>query len=363
VGLYPGKWESAPRLGWGRWPIGSNGLIGDAVRARSRLVLVCVGCALPILWAWQVLLVWNIPDEDLQDPWGDAVTYLAAGERLNDGHALYSLSVVDRRVLMMETYTAPLLSPPPIAAIWRPLAAIPFGMAIWVGACWVALLGTIGYLVMRLGLPAAVVVAALSWPIGEQLAAANVSAFFPGLLLLAWLKRDGARWGAMLGAMAALKLAPGVMVGWWVGRHRGSGVLAFLAGAASLGLVGLVGAGIHAYIAYASIPGTTEPSSLSVAGRLGASWFPYLAITLGGLMAAALGRFPRLSFSVAYLAMLVGTPAVYVADFGLLIGFLIPFVRRSEDESVALLIRERSDGEGVRPRFRWNLQPPGLRGS
>jgi hypothetical protein len=225
------------------------------------------------------------------------------------------------------------------------------------------LLGTIGYLVMRLGLPAAVVVAALSWPIGEQLAAANVSAFFPGLVLFAWLKRNEARWGTLLGAMAALKLAPGVMAGWWVGRHHGSGAMAVLAGAVFLGIVGLVGAGIHSYIAYASIPGTTEPSSLSVAGRLGATWFPYVALTLGGVAAAALSRFPRLSFSVAYLALLVGTPAVYVADFGLLVGFLIPFVRRSEEESVALPMRGRSDGERVRFRFRWSRQLPGLRGS
>jgi hypothetical protein len=363
VGLYPGRWESESRLGWGRWPLRSNGLTDGALRVRPRLILALIACALPILWAWQVLLVWGIPDEDLQDPWGDAVTYLAAGERLNDGHALYALSSGDRPVFVMETYTAPLLSPPPIASIWRPLAAIPFGLMLWVGACWVALLGTIWYLAMRLGLPAVVVVAGLSWPIGEQLAASNVSAFFPGLLLLAWVKRDHSRWGAVLGGMAALKLAPGVMAGWWVGRHRGSGALAVLSGAIGLGLVGLVGAGIHSYLAYTSIPGTIEPSSLSVSGRLGASWFPYVAIVGGGLVAAALDRFPRLAFSVAYAAMLAGTPAVYVADFGLLIGFLIPFVSRSDEESVSLPLPQGSDGNGVRPRFRWSVQLRGLRGS
>jgi hypothetical protein len=363
VGLYPGRWESAPRVGFGRWEIGSSGLIGEAVRARSRLLLALIACALPVLWAWQVLLIWSVPDNSPHGPWGDAITYLAAGERLNDGHALYDLADGDRPVLILDTYSAPLLSPPPIAAIWRPLAAIPFGLAVWVGACWVALLGTIWYLVIRLGLPAAVVIAALSWPIGEQLAAANLSAFFPGLLLVSWLKRHDDRWGALLGAMAALKLAPGVMAGWWVGRHHGSGALAVLVGAAGLGLIGLVGAGIHSFVAYASIPGTTEPSSLSVAGRLGVSWLPYVAIPLGGLAAAALGRFPRLSFAVAYLALLVGTPAVYVADFGLLIGFLIPFVRGSNEASVAIPLRHRSDGERIRPRFRWNVQLPSLRGS
>ena len=57
---------------------------------RVRLTLAVISCVLPVLWAWQVLLVWNIPDDDLQDPWGDALTYLAAGERLNDSHLLYA---------------------------------------------------------------------------------------------------------------------------------------------------------------------------------------------------------------------------------------------------------------------------------
>ncbi len=105
---------------------------------RVRLTLAVISCVLPVLWAWQVLLVWNIPDDDLQDPWGDALTYLAAGERLNDSHLLYAWTSGDRPVFMMERFIAPLISPPPIAAIWRPLAAVPFGLPIWVGACWVA---------------------------------------------------------------------------------------------------------------------------------------------------------------------------------------------------------------------------------
>jgi hypothetical protein len=309
------------------------------------------------LWAWQVLLVWNIPDDNPHGPWGDAITYLAAGERLNDGHPLYSLTPGDRQVLILDTYTAPLLSPPPIAAIWRPLAAFPVGLAVWVGACWAALLGTIAYLVMRLGLPAAVVIAALSWPIGEQLAAANVSAFFPGLVMLSWHKRDDARWGAVLGMMAALKLAPAVMAGWWIGRHRLSGTLAILTGAISLGLVGLIGAGIHSFIAYAAIPGSTEPSSLSVAGRLEAPWLPYVVLGLGALAAATLVGYPRLSFTVAYIAMLAGTPAVYVADFGLLVGVLIPFLTRSDEAAT----EQRSEGERVRARSLLNGQFTGFR--
>jgi hypothetical protein len=316
-----------------------------------RIGLALIACALPVLWAWQVLLVWNIPDADLQDAWGDATTYLAAGERLNQGHDLYALTPGDRPVLILDNFTAPLLSPPPIAALWRPLAVVPFGLALWVGACWVALLATIWYLVIRLGLPATVVVAALSWPLGEQLAAANVSAFFPGLLLLVWLRRDTPRWGLVLGALAALKLAPAVMGGWWVGTHGRSGMSSVLSGAAALGVVGLIGAGVDAFRAYLAIPASTQPSSLSVAGLLGAPWFPYVGLAVGAVAAAGLRRYPRLAFSVAYVAMMLGNPAVYVATFGLLIGLLIPFV---SDEPRAVIEEPAASGDqGVGSRFAW----------
>jgi hypothetical protein len=366
VSVYPSNWGFMPR-GWWRWQRGpeppSEPIAGAARRLwipSKRSALALVACVLPVLWAWQVLLVWNEPDEDLQDPWGDAVTYLAAGERLNDGHALYELGANDRQVLILPSFTAPLLSPPPIAAIWRPLTIIPFGFAAWVAACWVALLATVWYLVSRLGLPAAVVVAALSWPLGEQLAAANVSAFFPGLFLLAWLRRGDARWGALLGAMAALKLAPAVMGGWWAGRHGAPGLLAVTAGAVGFGIAGFLGAGLESYLAYLSIPSTTEPSSLSVAGRLGASWFPYVALVVGALAAARLGRFPRMSYAVAYVAMLVGTPAVYVATFGLLIGLLVPLISLSPELEVPERAGPDSDHEGIRTRLAWSANLPSL---
>jgi hypothetical protein len=57
---------------------------------------------------------------------GDAFTYLAAGERLNAGHMLYALSPGDRPVDLNPPYwTVPLLSPPPIAVLFRAFAALP----------------------------------------------------------------------------------------------------------------------------------------------------------------------------------------------------------------------------------------------
>src|SRR5258708_7149291 len=73
------------------------------------------------------------------EPFDDATTYLAGGERLNAGHDLYKLAPGDRPVLIdTQFFTSPLVSPPLIGVVWRPLAAIPFGWQLWIAACWIA---------------------------------------------------------------------------------------------------------------------------------------------------------------------------------------------------------------------------------
>src|SRR5438105_1609964 len=52
----------------------------------------------------------------------DTGTYLGAGERLNAGHEVYSLKVGDRPIPLLWKY--PLLYPPLIAVLWRPLALL-----------------------------------------------------------------------------------------------------------------------------------------------------------------------------------------------------------------------------------------------
>jgi hypothetical protein len=113
----------------------------------------------------------------------DANTYLAAGERLNAGHELFRWQPGDRQVLFGDQFPAALLSPPPIAVLWRPLAAVPWGFDAWVVASWVALLGTIAYLVLKTGLPAVVLSLALSIVIGQQLIVANARPLFPAVLV------------------------------------------------------------------------------------------------------------------------------------------------------------------------------------
>ena len=73
----------------------------------------------------------------------DAYTYLAAGERLNAGNHLYELRPGDRWIWINPPFwTVPLLSPPLIGVLWRPLAALPSdsGLLLWQALT----IGTIG---------------------------------------------------------------------------------------------------------------------------------------------------------------------------------------------------------------------------
>lgn len=288
--------------------------------------MAIVVCGMALLFAREMIVTWGVQDADLLDPFNDASTYLAAGERLNEGHALYALEPGDRPVLLLDNYPVPLVSPPPIAAIWRPLAAIPFGLALWVAAAWATLLGTVAYLVMRIGLRAAVVAAALSFPIGEQLVAANLTAFFPGLLVLTWRYRVDPRAGVIIGALAALKLAPAVMGGWFVGMHRARAVAWMLAGGVALTLIGAIGAGGTAYVDYASVARSIPPYPMTLSGQTGIAWLSQGALISGTVFAALLWRTPRLSYAVAVATLVVGSPVLSLTTFTLLLAALAPLI-------------------------------------
>src|SRR5689334_15674768 len=69
------------------------------VRDRTRMILnialVVLAFAVPLVWVKANYDVYDIPG-NLMEPNIDAITYLAAGERLNDGHDLYKLQAGDR---------------------------------------------------------------------------------------------------------------------------------------------------------------------------------------------------------------------------------------------------------------------------
>src|SRR5205809_1594950 len=156
----------------------------------------------------------------------DAETYLAAGERLNAGHALYALAPGDRPILTNPAfYTYPLLSPPPIAVLWRALAALPagWGIGLWWLACIGSVVGTLGVVFRRLPVLAGLSVLLFAPFVAWELESGNVDGlFFAGIAatwLLALRRRDVAA-GALVGVMAGIKLWPVVLLLWFVGQSR-----------------------------------------------------------------------------------------------------------------------------------------------
>ena len=94
----------------------------------------------------------------------DTRTYLAAGERLNAGHALYALGPGDRWIWINPPYwTVPILYPPPIAVMWRPLAILPneWSIGIWTFVDTLLLGAAASWIVLRGSWTAAVAAAIL----------------------------------------------------------------------------------------------------------------------------------------------------------------------------------------------------------
>jgi hypothetical protein len=262
------------------------------------------------------------------EPFTDVTTYLAAGERLNAGHDLYRLQPGDRPVLQWPgLYTAPLLSPPPIAVLWRPLAAVDWGPIVWIVATWVVLWGAILFLVLRAGLWAVLLAVALSHAIGEQLAVGNANAFMPAVYLLLWRFRDRAWIGVLIAAAASVKLAPIAMAGWLIGTRRWAALAATAIAGAVIFVIGGLGAGFGSYVEYLGTLGGNTPTNLSLSGQLDIPWASYALLAGGTLLAIAIGRrYPTASWAVALLASVLGTPALYASGLVSLIALTAPLV-------------------------------------
>lgn len=289
------------------------------------VLLASIPCFLGIFVAVRYLGVMAEPGSSTR-PFTDAITYQAAGERLNSGHELYALGPGDRPVLIIvEISPSPLLSPPPIAVLWRPIAALPFGFALWVAACWAAVLGSTFYLVLRTGLLGAVFACALAPAIGEQLAAGNVASFFPLLLVVAWRHRGRPTAGVLIGLMISVKLAPATLGGWLVGSRQWSAVAAAVIAVAMVVLVSMLGSSPSAFADYVGIALATRPSPGSLSGLTGTAWLS-TAVLVGGATASMLvGRWPRASFVLAVIASILGTPALYGSGWVALLAIMAPF--------------------------------------
>lgn len=302
-------------------------------------VLLAVVLAAGVLWFLAYLEASKLGPERPQ-LFNDATTYLAAAERLNAGHELYALSEGDRPILTIPgVYEAPLLSPPPIAAFWRALAATPLGYPLWIAAAWLASFAAIAWVVLKAPFPGAPLALLLSYPFGEQIFGTNACAFYPLFYLLAWRYREHAWIGVLVAIMAAIKLAPIALAAWLLGTRRYRALAVTAGSIAVLFLVGGVGAGFDSYAEYlAMIPGV-GPSPMSLSGMTEIAWASYAAFALGIVVAVIVGRrSSAASYVVSVLAAVLGTPALYPGHLVSLVAIVAPLTDRARaqpDEAVA----------------------------
>lgn len=274
---------------------------------------------------------------------GDAFTYLAAGERLNDGHALYALSPGDRPVgLKPPFWTVPLLSPPPIAVLFRPLALLPndLGPYVWWAICIAAIVGTMVVMLWHRPILVGPVVMLLAIPIVYEIGVGNLNSLLIAGIVGAWVllvRGHDAAAGAVVAGMTALKLTPVVLAWWLITQRRWSGVRGFVAAGGIIGAISVVGAGLAAHIEYLGIIrqtssiGTSELSLAGIARNLGvesnvAALAPTIALLVGFVVMWVVRSRPGLAYAVAVVTMLVGSPVVNVNWFTVLLTALAPAI-------------------------------------
>lgn len=311
--------------------------VARAAPTRRALEIAVVGLALGVIAALLVVYFQRgfVP--------GDAFVYLGAGERLNAGHALYAITAGDRPMGMEPPFwTVPLLSPPPIAVLWRPLAALPseFGVYLWWALDIAAVALAIGLMIRRRPIAVGIAVLVLSIPIVYEIGVGNMNGLVLLGLVLTWratAQDDERTSGILTGLLAAFKLTPAVL-GWWLltaGRWRavrwaiGTGV-AVLA-------ISVLGAGLDAHIRYLGVIRDTAAVGsrpLSLAGMAAfvgvptaiANLLPTLTLIGGVIATALLRKRPGLAFIATIIAMVLGSPTVSINWFIYLLACLAPVV-------------------------------------
>lgn len=236
----------------------------------------------------------------------DAYTYFAAGRRLNAHHLLYQLSPGDIPIALHPPYwSVPLLSPPFMAVIWRPLALLSYQHAayIWLGLLVVAM-GWAAYQIFVVS-PLAVAVAAPG--LGFLLGSGNIHGFLFAALVALWLWR-GRTWPAvLLGVVTAAKVMPLVFLPWLISERKPRPLVGFLAALAVCGLIGILGAGLDATLQYPGIMLSSAPQPVSLSYLTHISWLSD-ALTLIGVAVTLVLR-GRRSFQMAVVTMVLFNPS------------------------------------------------------
>ena len=258
---------------------------------------------------------------------GDAYVYLGAGERLNAGHPLYSLSPGDRPIPIQPPFwTVPLVSPPLIAVIWRPLAALPgeAGVVIWWLASLLALGGSILYVVRRQPLAGGLALILLSIPVALEACLGNVNALLLAGAIATWHWRDRPWAGAIVGVMAAVKLWPAILGLWLLAGDRRRAVAVFAGTVVVSAVVSLVGAGWDNHVAYLSVGQGVHASAFSLTWLLGIPWLWIAGLGAGIVLVVVARKDPAWSFRIAVLTMVFGNPVANPNTYAQLLALLAP---------------------------------------
>lgn len=262
--------------------------------------------AWPQIAALGAFLFWSIVTSPLAG--ADAVTYYAAGERLNAGHALYVISPGDRPIPALPEYgMSPLLSPPLIAVLFRPLALLPIDVALvlWTATQFAVVGATVALLARSRGAAATAIL--LSLGLGLALVG-NVNTFMLAGAVVAWRCRHRPETGALVAVLAAVKLLPLALLGFLIAQRDHRHLMWFVAGTLIAGVVSLAGAGWEAHVAYLDVLRTAPPQPGALADITGVARLNTAIFVLGFVVASLLPS--AASFRVAVVAMVFGAPGM-----------------------------------------------------
>ena len=304
-------------------------------RKGAWLLVGYVTAAAGLLLTWYLFVTVIVPYALVGN---DGVTYLAAAERLNAGHQLYSLELGDRLVFGLGSPCCPypLMSPPPIAVLWRPLVLLGPEAALlvwdWINA--VAIIATVGLLLVRRPLTTGILIVVLSLPLAVETLLGNVNGLLLAGIATTWLLGRSGRYGAagaVIGLMAAVKIWPAILIVWFITQGHLGAIKGFLASLLVMGVLSLLGAGFAAHVEYLTTiaPATSSLASLAELVRAATGvWIPSLAygvIAFGVLEIWALRAQPRLAWAAAVLTMVFGAPVFHAGTLVLLFGGLGPW--------------------------------------
>lgn len=289
-------------------------------RGPSRLARIVAAAGVVFL----TLLMFKAVPSGFAERDADAWVYLAAGERLNAGHDLYQLADTDRPVKVVPPlWPSPLLSPPPIAVAWRPLAVLgELAMGLWCAGGILASGGLIAW-GLRFGGAWSLLSVVLFGPFLLYAAVpGNANAYLAPLLALAWLQRRRPWLPALaVVATAAVKVTPIALAPWLIERRR-------LAWAAIDGVVVLASTLVFApggLATWVGSSGSPTASPLSLAGILQTDprATTLVIIVATWIAALAIRRRERAVFAIGLIGATFAMPAFYLHSMALLAPLIV----------------------------------------